>query len=115
MEELKVKVGDKVLHTSWSDRKITTVEKITPTGRIRVSCSTAQFDRFGNKMGNNGLYGDYAKISIPTENDYESIRREQVIHKAYRIIQELSRKKLKYDEAVRILEFFDGGVKNEMS
>ena len=50
MEELKVKVGDKVLYNHWhfgTTEAITTVTKITPTGRIRIDFCDTQFDKYG--------------------------------------------------------------------
>lgn len=55
-KELNVKIGDKVLLVSENSRRIVTVKKITPTGRIKVTNCTFGFDKYGEKMGGNDLY-----------------------------------------------------------
>lgn len=54
-EELKVKVGDKVLYNYWTFggaiERIETVTRVTPTGRIRIEGSSSQFDKYGREMG----------------------------------------------------------------
>lgn len=67
-EELNVNVGDEVLYrpSSYSRiEKISTVTKVTPTGRIRIDKSTNQFDKYGRQMGNVGWGGrDYVSFPI---------------------------------------------------
>ena len=53
-EELKVKPGDELLctthHYSGTRKSIVTVTKVTPTGRIRILESGAQFDKYGKHL-----------------------------------------------------------------
>ena len=48
---LNVKVGDKVIYVTNHYKKIATVTKVTPTGRIRVDCSSSQFNENGREIG----------------------------------------------------------------
>lgn len=55
MKELNVNVGDKVLYRggnplNYTD-EIREVTKVTPTGRIRISGTESQFDKYGSQMG----------------------------------------------------------------
>ena len=90
MEVLNVKVGDKVLVSSRRGRGedfIAEVEKVTstgrirltPTGRIRISNSSIQFDKYGREMGNNIYYPH--KLSIPTKEDYKRVERNKLVGK----------------------------------
>ena len=79
MEELNVKAGDKVLVSGRYKENdyIAEVEKVTPTGRIRLSdrCAT-QFDKYGREMASNG-YFPY-RLSIPTKEDYKRIEKNKL-------------------------------------
>lgn len=109
-EELKVKVGDKVLYRYWTFsrtiERIETVTRVTPTGRIRIEGSSSQFDKYGREMGHDSYRGG-ANLSIPTEADYRRIRENAVILKALKFIEGLNKKTLPYDKAVKIVEIFD--------
>ena len=79
MEELNVKVGDKVLVSGRYKENdyIAEVEKVTPTGRIKLSGgSSAQFDKYGREMGANLYYSHW--LSIPTEEDYKRIEKNKL-------------------------------------
>lgn len=106
-EELKVKVGDKVLYSYWTFggtiERIETVTRVTPTGRIRVEGSSSQFDKYGREMGNDSYRGG-ASLSIPTEEDYKRIKENTVISKAISLIEKLNKKTLPYDKAVKIVD-----------
>lgn len=108
MEELKVKVGDKVLYryNHWGSRieRIETVVKVTPTGRIRISGKDCQFNKCGEEMGVDAWHGG-AYLSIPTEDDYKRIRENEAISKAESIMKNA---KLTYDQAVKIIEILEG-------
>lgn len=109
-EELKVKVGDKVLYqyAHWGDitERIETVVKVTPTGRIRIDGIDCQFDKYGNKMGGD-VWSGHAHLSIPTEEDYRRIEENAVISKALSLIDGLNKKALSYDKSVKIVEILE--------
>ena len=73
MEILNVKVGDKVLVSKGSRYKnndfIVEVEKVTPTGMIKLSRSNnpLSFNKYGKQIGSAG-YFPY-RLSIPTEEE----------------------------------------------
>lgn len=106
-EELKVKVGDKVLYNYWTFggniERIETVIRVTPTGRIRIEGSSSQFDKYGREMGSDS-YRSGASLSIPTEEDYKRIKENTVISKAISLIKKLNKKTLPYDKAVKIVD-----------
>ena len=108
-EELNVNVGDEVLYrpSSYSRiEKITTVTKVTPTGRIRIDKSTNQFDKYGVQMGNVGWRGrDY--ICILTPEKKEEILKKNEIAKCIRIFNDL-KNKITYEQAKGILEILLG-------
>lgn len=93
MEELNVKVGDKVLVSKGSRYKnddfIAEVEKVTPTGRIRLSDrSSTQFDKYGREMGTTSYYP--YRLSIPTKEDYKRIERNKFVGKILYNIRSLN-------------------------
>jgi hypothetical protein len=91
MEELTVKVGDKVLVSGRykEDDYIAKVEKVTPTGRIKLSGgNSAQFDKYGRQMGAN-LYFPY-RLSIPTKEDYKRIEKNKLAGKIIYNIRSLN-------------------------
>lgn len=94
MEILNVKVGDKVLVSKGSRYKnndfIAEVEKVTPTGRIRLSDSSTQFDKYGREMGTNiPSYYPY-RLSIPTKEDYKRVERNKLVGKILYNIRSLN-------------------------
>lgn len=107
MEELKVKVGDKVLYNHWhfgTTEAITTVTKITPTGRIRIDFCDTQFDKYGRQIGRRDSYSS-SSISIPKDEDYKRIMQREVILKAESLMKNV---KLTYEQAVKIIEILEG-------
>lgn len=95
METLNVKVGDKVLVSKGSRYKnddfIAEVEKVTSTGRIRLSDrSSTQFDKYGREMGTNiPSYYPY-RLSIPTKEDYNRVEKNKLIGKILYNIRSLN-------------------------
>lgn len=100
MEELNVKVGDKVLVSKGSRYKnddfIAEVEKVTPTGRIQISDrSSTQFDKYGKEMVSNPIsatlkgYFPY-RLSIPTKEDYKRVERNKLVGKILYNIRSLN-------------------------
>lgn len=110
-EELKVKPGDELLctthHYSGTRKSIVTVTKVTPTGRIRILESGAQFDKYGKQMGRGtsraAAFDAWAELSVPTQEDYKELQEKKVIAKAI-LAMERARKNLSYELAVKILE-----------
>lgn len=94
MEILNVKVGDKVLVSKGSRYKnndfIAEVEKVTPTGRIRLSDSSTQFDKYGREMGTNILSYYPYRLSIPTKEDYKRVEKNKLIGKILYNIRSLN-------------------------
>lgn len=77
MEELKVKVGDKVIRSSWHTSDICEVVKVTPKGYIDIKLGggTERFNKYGDKVGRQRH--DYTSIHIPKDGEIEGINRER--------------------------------------
>ena len=112
MNELNVKVGDKLLYSygySYSTtERIVEVTKVTPTGRMRVTTSDSQYDKYGHEMGNHDVWCCKSRLSIPTEEDIERIIQNNTITKALNIVSKLHRDNLEYEKALKIIELFEG-------
>lgn len=107
LEELKVKVGDKILYRLWTFNgtieRIENVTKVTPTGRIRIEGSSSQFNKYGREMVGDSWHSA-AELSIPTEEDYKRIKENAVISNAISLIEKINKKTLSYDKAIKIIE-----------
>lgn len=110
MKELNVKVGDKLLYSYGYSfnyiERIVEVTKVTPTGRIRVTRSDSQYDKYGNEMGNNDAWSPKAHLSIPTEEDIKRITQKSTIKEALNILDKINKDNLDYKKALKIIELF---------
>ena len=118
MNELNVKVGDKLLYSYGYSYNITEriveVTKVTPTGRIRVTTSDSQYDKYGHEIGNHNILNCKSKLSILTKEDIERITQNNTIAKALNIVSKLHRDNLEYEKALKIIELFEEMIdKNE--
>lgn len=93
MDELNVKVGDKVLLISGyvysRCERIATVVKITPTGRIKIDGSDVYFDKYGEEMGRKNAWRPKDYIKIPKEEDYQRLKYNSDIRSAKNICNNL--------------------------
>lgn len=112
MNELNAKVGDKLLYSYGypcnRTERIVEVIKVTPTGRIRVTTSDSQYDKYGHEMGNSDMWSCKSNLSIPTEEDIKRITQNNIIVKALNIVNKLHKDNLEYEKALKIIELFDG-------
>lgn len=109
MNELKLKIGDKVLITNGlpTEDKIGTVTKITPTGRTKLDIYTDyQFDRYGRQMGNRDIWSRSKSIRIPDKEDYNRVHKNEIIGHIYSKIKQLNIQNL-YDTNISTLEILD--------
>ena len=117
MNELNVKVGDKLLYSYGYSYNITEriveVTKVTPTGRIRVTTSDSQYDKYGHEIGNHNILNCKSKLSILTEEDIKRIVQNNTITKALNIVSKLHRDNLQYEKALKIIELFEGKDREE--
>ena len=108
MNELNVKVGDKVLFTSVfqgkTAEKITKVTRITPTGRIRVEIAPEiMFTKCGHEMGRqHGLYTARCISALTPEKEKE-IREREILNTCKRAF-DLCKDKLTVKQATDILK-----------
>lgn len=120
MEELKVKVGDKLIYRGGflhnNVEIIVEVTKITPTGRIRIKptgrtridYSNYQFDKYGVEIGKRDSWTPKGHLSIPTDEDYKRIKENQAINKACFLISNVKKSNIDYDKALKIIEILGG-------
>ena len=95
-----IKAGDKVIISREGLENIFTVEKVTPTGRIKVNGEYYRSDD-GHKIGSGIWCRGY--IVPYTEERAEAIKREGVIRCCIRDLRGLTMEDLSYEKAVRIL------------
>lgn len=110
MEQLNVKIGDKVLlsggypHNHYE--RICEVEKVTPTGRIRLKGYPDQFNKYGEKMSRK-RWDAPCSISLLTDETEaelrEKWRKQSAIRKAAEMCHKVKEEKLDYDLAVKII------------
>lgn len=96
-DELNVKAGDKVIVHARFSKYIAEVEKITPTGRIRVKGT--YYDKHGHQIG--GDIWSRSLITIATEEDIERLNQERTILDTIRRMNNF-RGNLRYEDAVKI-------------
>ena len=98
MDRLDVKVGDTILVCGmWYKRRISTVQKVTPTGKIRVD---------GNLYDANGFRRinkwESEYIQKPTSEQLKQVRDEYKINKALKMCHEV--KVLTIEQAEKIVD-----------
>ena len=109
MSELNVKVGDKVLYKGGRNciEEIREVIKITPTGRIRISGSSSQFDKYGSEMGNRNAWIPSHCITVATKEDIERVKRNDTVRKAVFLCNKADNKNITYEQAKKIVEILE--------
>lgn len=102
MEELKVKVGDKVIRSSWHASDICEVVKVTPKGYIDIKLGggAERFNKYGDKVGRQRH--DYTSIHLPKDGEIEGIKRERESEQKRSYLRNYSYQKLPL-EALREL------------
>ena len=111
MDELNVKVGDKLLYSygySYNHfERVVTVVKVTPTGRIRIDFNDTQYDKYGREMGNRDVWSCKSHLSMVTEEDIKRIRENDTISKALRLVKELDTRNLGHEKALQIIKILE--------
>lgn len=101
-----LKAGDKVIvcyRSIYSDDIVKTVDKVTPTGRIKVGC-----DYYNPNGWPRGRISTYIKEA--TAEAVEAIRQRDVIRKAVSRVSALRASSITYDQAMKLLEVLDDGI-----
>jgi hypothetical protein len=96
--EHNFKEGDKVLLYNQYRRKITTVEKITPKGFVKVD--GILFNSNGTERGGD-IYGLYHIEPITDEREQE-LRREFLISNTKKRLKEFNFSNITYEQACKI-------------
>lgn len=107
MGNLQVKAGDKVIVVSsgwYCDDKIATVEKITPTGLIKV-CGTLYY---ANGMERGGNSWSCSHLEEYTEEKGKKIRENLLISETCDKLRNI--KELSYEQAVAINKILESEV-----
>lgn len=108
MDELNVKAGDKVIVRcpAYGIRRVETVDKVTPTGRIKVN--STYFNKAGCEIGGNVWHRSH--IVKATESEIKEIEQAEIIRGALYQLHNLST--LTYEQAVLIKSILEGGNDN---
>lgn len=101
MAELNVKAGDKVIISTRNGDYITTVEKITPSGRIKTKDNYA-FRSNGTQIG--GDYWYTRHLYEYTEERAQKIMQKMVIDKAYSKMRQINYDDITYKMARDLLD-----------
>lgn len=104
-----IKAGDKVIISREGLENISIVEKVTPTGRIKVNGEYYSSDD-GHKIGN-GIWCR-GHIVPYTEERAETIRRERTVSRCLYQLRNLRTEDIDYDTAVRILNILNEKAKD---
>lgn len=101
-----LKAGDKVIvcyRGIYSDDTVKTVDKVTPTGRIKVGCD--YYNQNGWPRNHGGTHLEEA-----TAEALEAIRQRDVIRKAVSSAHATRTDGITYEQAVKLLEVLDDGI-----
>jgi len=97
----KLKAGDTVIiHGKWSDR-LAKIDKITPTGKIKIG--DTHYSPDGYSIGN-GTRLYVTSLCEATPEAIEALRQKEVIIEATYTLR--NKNSLTYEQAVKILEIF---------
>jgi len=96
-----LKAGDKIIVTSRYYQTITTVEKITPTGRIKIDGE--YFGKDGYAIGRGDTWYGRSHLKEATPEAVEKIRQNNIIDKAIEATRNIRKEKLTYEQASKIL------------
>lgn len=106
MDELNVKVGDKVVYYYGgycNYCSICEVVRVTPTGRIRIKThESIQFDKYGWEIGKRDLWRGRSKIVKLTPELEKKIIEENTIMECLSKMRNTT--SVDYETAVRILK-----------
>jgi hypothetical protein len=103
VNELNVKVGDKVIVHSQYNEYISKITHITKTGRIRTDGTGATyFDKNGNQIGGDIWHRVY--ITIPTEEDYKRLNKLSIVKKAVNLMGRYGVDDISVEQAEKIIE-----------
>lgn len=106
MNELNVKVGDKVLVRNSAKEYIAIVSKVTPTGRIKTDrTGDTQFDKYGRQMGGDIWYKSY--IRIPSEEDCKRLKEMAIKRKALNLMNTYNMDNISVEQAEQIIAILD--------
>lgn len=98
---MKLNVGDKVIvHGRWNENHIGTVEKITPTGLIKVEGRTYYED--GTQRG--GDTWSRSMITEVTPEAFQKFKDNETIRKAIRICNSITINDIDIDTANKLIE-----------
>ena len=95
---MREELNDKVIVVNRLYERVAKVERITPTGRIRVEGQ--YYDKYGREIGGDVWSSSY--ITYVTEEHIKKI----TISKAYQLMKNCDLNNITYDQATKIIEIF---------
>lgn len=110
MEELNVKVGDKVIRQARWGSDICEVVKVTPKGYIDIKLGggTERFSKYGEKIGRQKH--DYVSIHLPKDGEIGRIKQEIEFERKRSYLRNYSYQKLPLEafrELVGVIEKYE--------
>lgn len=111
MEELNVKVGDKVIRCAWCNREVCEVTKVTPSGMvdIKLGAGTERFRKSGRRTGGCSRY-ESVHIRVPKDGEIEEIRKEREFSRKLGYLSNYNYQKLPLEalrELVGVIEKYE--------
>ena len=107
MQELNVKVGDKVLYqyrvAEIEYEMVATITAVIKDKLIRIDKNYRLYDKFGNEVKEKD-YG--SKISCLTDEDIKRIEQKEAIKQAYELMQ-IKAREITYEQALKIIEVLE--------
>ena len=101
----RLKAGDEVIYSHYGEYKVSVVEKITPTGLIRVQ--NRLFNKDGSARGE--MFGGHL-IECTAERK-ENIQKEEFVRLVWKEMRNL--KRLSYKQAVEIKKILDSECESQ--
>lgn len=110
MEELNVKVGDKVIRQARWGKGVCEVVKVTQKGYIdiKIGAGTERFNKYGEKIGRQKF--DYVSIHPPKDGEVEEIELERESEQKRSYIRNYALKNLPLEalrELVGVIEKYE--------
>lgn len=110
MEELNVKVGEKVIRQARWGKGVCEVVKVTPKGYIdvKIGVGTERFNKYGEKIGRQKF--DYVSIHLPKDGEIEKIEQEREFEQKRSYLRNYSYQKLPLEalrELVSVIEKYE--------
>lgn len=111
MNELNVKIGDKLLYQRYGItgmyERVVTVTKVTKTGRIRIDYDSNQYDKYGEMMGSWNIWDSKPHLYPLKDDDMQRIKEKRTILKAVILCGDVKTNNISYEQALEIIKILE--------